>query len=58
MAIPPVEVKALWDGTALTSGLNESATEVQTQAIPPALEGADLMVSASTGSVNCAFSLT
>jgi superfamily II DNA/RNA helicase len=28
----------------------ESATEVQTQAIPPALEGADLMVSASTGS--------
>jgi superfamily II DNA/RNA helicase len=28
----------------------ETATEVQTQAIPPALEGADLMVSASTGS--------
>jgi superfamily II DNA/RNA helicase len=28
----------------------ESATEVQTQAIPPALAGADLMVSASTGS--------
>ena len=28
----------------------ESATEVQAQAIPPALAGADLMVSASTGS--------
>ena len=28
----------------------ESATEVQTQAIPPAIAGADLMVSASTGS--------
>ncbi len=28
----------------------ESATEVQLQAIPPALEGTDLMVSASTGS--------
>jgi len=28
----------------------ESATEVQMQAIPPALEGTDLMVSASTGS--------
>ena len=28
----------------------ETATEVQTQAIPPALAGADLMVSASTGS--------
>ena len=28
----------------------DSATEVQTQAIPPALEGRDLMVSASTGS--------
>ena len=28
----------------------ETATEVQVQAIPPALEGADLMVSASTGS--------
>src|SRR3954470_5435119 len=28
----------------------ESATEVQTQAIPPALQGADLMVSSSTGS--------
>jgi len=28
----------------------ETATEVQTQAIPPALQGADLMVSASTGS--------
>jgi superfamily II DNA/RNA helicase len=28
----------------------ETATEVQMQAIPPALEGADLMVSASTGS--------
>ena len=27
-----------------------TATEVQTQAIPPAMEGADLMVSASTGS--------
>ncbi len=28
----------------------DTATEVQTQAIPPALEGKDLMVSASTGS--------
>ena len=28
----------------------DTATEVQTQAIPPALEGRDLMVSASTGS--------
>ncbi|MEO8806648.1 MAG: DEAD/DEAH box helicase, partial [Burkholderiaceae bacterium] len=28
----------------------DTATEVQSQAIPPALAGADLMVSASTGS--------
>ena len=28
----------------------ETATEVQTQAIPPAVAGTDLMVSASTGS--------
>ena len=39
---------------ALTKAVADSgydtATEVQTQAIPPALEGRDLMVSASTGS--------
>ena len=35
---------------AVTASGYESATEVQTQAIPPALAGADLMVSASTGS--------
>ncbi|HEV7914573.1 MAG TPA: DEAD/DEAH box helicase, partial [Albitalea sp.] len=39
---------------ALTKAVAESgyatATEVQTQAIPPAIEGHDLMVSASTGS--------
>ena len=35
---------------AVTASGYETATEVQTQAIPPALAGADLMVSASTGS--------
>ena len=40
--------------TALTSALSiagyTAATDVQTRAIPPALEGRDLMVSSSTGS--------
>jgi len=35
---------------AVASSGYETATEVQLQAIPPAIEGADLMVSASTGS--------
>jgi superfamily II DNA/RNA helicase len=35
---------------AVASSGYETATEVQLQAIPPAVEGADLMVSASTGS--------
>ncbi|HEY4066862.1 MAG TPA: DEAD/DEAH box helicase [Burkholderiaceae bacterium] len=35
---------------AVASSGYDTATEVQTQAIPPAMEGADLMVSASTGS--------
>ena len=39
---------------ALTRAVADSgyatATDVQTQAIPPAIEGRDLMVSASTGS--------
>ncbi len=35
---------------AVTASGYETATEVQTQAIPPAIAGADLMVSASTGS--------
>ncbi|MDP9046192.1 MAG: DEAD/DEAH box helicase [Pseudomonadota bacterium] len=35
---------------AVTASGYEIATEVQSQAIPPALAGADLMVSASTGS--------
>jgi len=35
---------------AVVSSGYATATEVQTQAIPPAIEGADLMVSASTGS--------
>jgi len=35
---------------AVASSGYETATEVQLQAIPPAAEGADLMVSASTGS--------
>ena len=35
---------------AVASSGYDTATEVQLQAIPPAIEGADLMVSASTGS--------